>query len=89
MKKSSSKDISINIGEDKTIIELSKIIQPFQSEIFLRKVFRGNPIEVNLKSFLGLITLNLQNGDTITVKAVGVDSEDAVNAVVEYLTNSS
>ncbi|WP_216829144.1 HPr family phosphocarrier protein [Alkalihalobacterium elongatum] len=86
MSETSLKEITINIGEDKTIIELSKIIQPFQSEIYLRKLLRGNPIEVNLKSFLGLITLNLQNGDSITVKAVGMDSEEALQAVVHYLT---
>ncbi|MFV8830326.1 HPr family phosphocarrier protein [Alkalihalobacterium sp. APHAB7] len=80
------KEITINLSEDRTIIELSKIIQPFQSEIYLRKLLRGNPIEVNLKSFLGLITMNLQNGDLITVKAVGKDSEEAVQAVVGYLT---
>ena len=82
------KEITINLSEDRTIIELSKIIQPFQAEIYLRKLLRGNPIEVNLKSFLGLITMNLQNGDSITVKTVGKDSNEAVQAVVNYLTQA-
>ncbi|MBU8906954.1 HPr family phosphocarrier protein [Desertibacillus haloalkaliphilus] len=86
MSNGSTREITVNISEDQTIIDLSKKIQPFQSQIFLKKIVRGNPIEINLKSFLGLITLNLQNGDTITVRVVGEDSEQALEAVVDYLT---
>lgn len=79
-------EIHINISEEQTIVELSKEIQQFSSEIFIKKVVRGNVIEVNLKSFLGLITLQIQNGDALTVRAVGVDCEKALAAVVNYLT---
>lgn len=82
----STQDIIVNIDENQTIIELSKIIQPFQSEIYIKKMFRGNLHEINLKSFLGLITINLQNNDKVTVRAIGQDSEEALSAVIKYLT---
>lgn len=86
MAKESTKEIKVQITEDQTITELSRLIQPFKSEIYLKKMFRGNVIEVNLKSFLGLITLQLQNNDSILVRAVGEDSEEALKKVVEFLT---
>ncbi|OIJ14046.1 phosphocarrier HPr family protein [Anaerobacillus arseniciselenatis] len=84
--KTVSQKIIINISEDQTIIELSKLVQPYRSEIFLEKFLNGSVREINLKSFLGLITLRLQNKDQITIKAVGEDCEEALIKVVEYLT---
>ncbi|WP_257008131.1 HPr family phosphocarrier protein [Bacillus sp. FJAT-45350] len=82
----SQKEITVNISEEQTIVELSKKIQSYKSEIFLSKVLRGTPMEVNLKSFLGLITLHLENHDKILVRAVGEDSTEALEEVVSYLT---
>ncbi len=79
-------EITVQISEDQTIVELSKSIQPFHADIFLKKFVQGNPVEINIKSFLGLITLHLQNDDRIQVRAVGEDSEEALKAVVDYLT---
>ncbi|GAE33739.1 HPr family phosphocarrier protein [Halalkalibacter akibai] len=79
-------DITVNISEDQTITGLSQLIQPYKSEIYLKKLVRGSVIEVNLKSFLGLITLQLSNGDRLTVRAVGEDSEAAIKEVVEFLS---
>ncbi|KGP72825.1 HPr family phosphocarrier protein [Pontibacillus yanchengensis] len=81
-----SKVITVNIDETQTIIELSNKIQRFDSEIFLKKYVDGSMIEVNLKSFLGLINLRLTNGDEITVRCIGDDSEEALNEVREWLT---
>lgn len=80
------KEITVNISEDQTIIELSKMIQLYDSEIYLKKVIQGSIIEINLKSFLGLINLRLGKGDSLTIRAVGEDSNDAVQKVAEYLT---
>lgn len=81
-----SKDITVNISEEQTITGLSQLIQPYYSEIYLKKLVRGTVVEVNLKSFLGLITLQLQNGDRLTVRAIGEDSEEALKEVIEFLT---
>ena len=86
MEKECLKEIIVNISEDQTITELSKSIQPLQSEIYLKKMVRGMIVEVNLKSFLGLITLQLQNGDKLFIRAVGDDCEQAVKEIENYLT---
>lgn len=86
MAKECAKEIIVQISEEQTITDLSRSIQPLQSEIYLKKTVRGMVVEVNLKSFLGLITLQLQNGDKLQVKAVGEDCELAVEEVVKYLT---
>jgi phosphocarrier protein HPr len=86
MEKECTKEIIVNISEDQTITDLSKSIQPLNSEIFLKKMVRGMIVEVNLKSFLGLITLQLQNGDKLSIKAIGDDCETAVEEIEKYLT---
>ncbi|WP_227935613.1 HPr family phosphocarrier protein [Alkalihalobacillus deserti] len=86
MNETASKQIIIHISEEQTITELSELVQPFRAEIYLKKVVNGNVIEVNLKSFLGLITLQLKNNDRITVRTIGLDCNEALNKVVEFLT---
>lgn len=86
MEKFSSKDIVVNITEKVTIIEISAATQKYESEIFIHKVVNGTPHEINLKSLLGLINIQLRNGDSITVKAVGPDSEEALTEVVQFLS---
>ena len=88
MEKSSTKDIIVNISDNVTIVEVSKATQKFESEIYLKKIVNGTPHEINLKSFLGLITLQLRNGDHLNVRTVGEDSEEALADVVQYLSQS-
>ncbi|NYF23789.1 HPr family phosphocarrier protein [Sporosarcina sp. JAI121] len=85
MERSVSKTIVVNISENVTIVEVSKATQKFQSEIYLKKNVDGSIHEINLKSFLGLITLQLRNGDNLVVSAVGKDCEKALKEVVDYL----
>ncbi|MFB5662299.1 HPr family phosphocarrier protein [Alteribacillus sp. HJP-4] len=80
------KEIIIQISENQTITELSQLLHPYQAEIYLEKKDGSHIIEVNLKSFLGLITMRLQNGDRVNVRTEGKDAENALEAVVEYLT---
>ncbi|MBB6450523.1 phosphocarrier protein [Geomicrobium halophilum] len=79
-------EITVNISEEQTIIELSNCMQPFKSELYIQKVVQGSVYEINLKSLLGLINLQLSNGDYISVKAIGVDADNALSKVVNYLT---
>ncbi|WP_280770439.1 HPr family phosphocarrier protein [Salipaludibacillus daqingensis] len=78
--------ISVHVDEAQTITELSGQLQKFKSDIYLQKVTRGNVLEVNVKSFLGLVTLHIENGDTILVRAVGEDCEEGLKAVVDFFT---
>lgn len=86
MDKCSSKDIIVNISEDVTIIEVSAATQKFNSEIYISKVVNGTPHHINLKSLLGLINIQLKNGDHITVKAEGSDCEEALAEVIQFLS---
>ena len=88
MEKSLTKDIVVNISDKVTIVEVSKATQKFQSEIYLKKAVNGTPYEINLKSFLGLITLQLRNGDRLNIRTVGEDCEEAMEDVVGYLSQS-
>lgn len=86
MEKTIERNIIVNIPERATIIEVSAATQKFESEIYLIKNVNGTIHEINLKSFLGLITLQLKNGDHLTVKAIGDDCEEAMEEVVQYLS---
>jgi phosphocarrier protein HPr len=80
-----SKKFQVQVKETQTIMELSQIIQRYDSEILLKKNVQGSLIEANLKSFLGLINLRLQDGDEITVECVGSDAEQALEEVENFL----
>ena len=88
MEKSSTQNIVVNISDNVTIVEVSKATQKYESEIYLKKNVNGTIHEINLKSFLGLITLQLRNGDQLTVRTVGEDCEEALVDVVQYLCQS-
>ncbi|MDY7220916.1 HPr family phosphocarrier protein [Halalkalibacterium halodurans] len=84
--KSITKTITIQVSDEQTIVDLSKILQSYQADVLIKKVLNGNILEVNIKSFLGLITLRLQNNDRVEILAVGEDCEEALHKVVEYFT---
>ena len=53
----------------------------FESSIYLES---GNR-KMNAKSLLGIISLGIITGSTVTLSAVGSDAEDAVNALEALL----
>ncbi len=53
----------------------------FQSDVKLE--FNGK--EVNLKSIMGVMSLGIQKGSEVTVKAEGEDEEEAINGVAEVV----
>ncbi|MBP1949776.1 HPr family phosphocarrier protein [Virgibacillus litoralis] len=81
-----TQEVVVNITEEETIIELSQLTQKYHSEIYLKKIVGGSVLEISLKSFLGLITLQLQNGDHLTVRVIGEDSKEAIDEVVRFLS---
>jgi phosphocarrier protein len=50
----------------------------FESEVFVRR----DDVEVNAKSYLGLLMLAAETGASLTVRADGPDEDDAVAALV-------
>ncbi|ENH96144.1 phosphocarrier HPr family protein [Gracilibacillus halophilus YIM-C55.5] len=79
-----SKNTTINISESQTIVELSYLLQKYESEVFILNKSENHVQEINPKSVLGLATLQLKNGIEVTVRAVGNDAEDAVMEVVNF-----
>jgi phosphocarrier protein HPr len=74
----------IHISEEQTITELSTVIHQYDAEIYIEKLVNGSFVEVNLKSFLGLIVLKLQNGDEIQIRACGPESVEAVQKIKHF-----
>lgn len=61
--------------------EFVKLASTFESEIFVEK----DELEVNGKSIMGVMMLAAEPGTTLTVRADGEDSDEAVEALVELV----
>lgn len=57
----------------------------FQSNLTLRK----DDKEVDLKSILGVMSLAVAKGDTVTIIADGPDEQEAVTQLAEFCTQLS
>ena len=58
-----------------------KLAKTFESNIVVRK----GDVEANAKSILRVLTLEVQQGDTIEIEATGPDEDDAVQALHDLL----
>ncbi len=79
-------EIVINLNEKQTIVELTQLLAPFKSDVYIVNRSGGNVVEANVKSFLGLVSLRIGNGNRVTVRAEGSDAQEALNKVVQFLT---
>ena len=64
--------------------ELVRIACQFQSRILLK----SGEMQVNAKSIMGMMTLGLIAGQSITVEADGADEDQAVSEIEKYLINA-
>ena len=64
--------------------EFVKLASRFESKILVSK----DGLEVNGKSILGVMMLAAERGSTIEIKARGNDAQDAVEALVNLVTNA-
>ncbi len=55
----------------------------FSAELFLEKDGK----QINAKSIMGLMTFALAKGEEVTLIADGVDEEEAVEALVNFMTD--
>ena len=58
--------------------KLMRTASRFASEVFVRR----DDVEVNAKSYLGLLMLAAETGASLTVRAEGPDEDDAVAALI-------
>ena len=79
-----SKDVTVNIPNGfggRPVALLVQVASQYESAVYIEY---GDK-RVNAKSIMGMMTLVLVAGDTVTVTADGSDEETAVDAIVTYL----
>ena len=73
-----------NEMEARPIALLVQVASQYESSIYIKYEDKS----VNAKSIMGIMSLSLTTGDKITLVADGVDEEEAVKGIEEYLTNA-
>ena len=76
--------IQISNGmEARPIAMLVQVASQFESEIYVE----SGKKKVNAKSIMGMMTLGLDTGDSVTITANGTDENEAMNQIEGYLTS--
>lgn len=81
------KPITINLStglEARPVAQLVQVASQFNSEIYVEIGKK----RVNAKSIMGMMTLGLIAGQSITVEADGADEDQAVSEIEKYLINA-
>lgn len=82
------KPITIGITnglEARPIALLVQVASQYTSNIYLESAER----KVNAKSIMGMMSLGLDAGDKVTVSVDGVDEEEAMKGIEEYLSKNA
>lgn len=80
------KPITIQISnglEARPVAMLVQVASQYESRIQLENGDR----RVNAKSIMGMMTLGLNVGESVTISAEGADEEAAIAGIEKYLTN--
>jgi phosphocarrier protein len=65
---------------------LVQLSSQFQSSIVLFRSDSVNSVEADARSILSILLLSAGFGSRVSVRAQGIDEDDAVNSICEYLT---
>ena len=82
------KSITIGISnglEARPIAMLVQVASKYTSNIYRESEAR----KVNAKSIMGMMSLGLDNGESVTVSVDGADEEEAMKSIEEYLSNKA
>lgn len=82
-----SKEITIGLAsglEARPAAMLVQVASQYDSSIYLENGGKS----VNAKSIMGMMTLQLQEGEEVLVKADGTDEEKAIEGIEKYLSNN-
>lgn len=63
---------------------LVQIASRFESSVYIQS--EDEKVRVNAKSIMGVMTLGLQAGECVVVKADGADEDAAVESISNYLS---
>ena len=83
-----SKNVKVEVAlreEDRPIAFLVQMASQFESKI----LFETGNKQVNVKSMMGMMSLGLDNGESVTVSVDGADEEEAMKSIEEYLSNKA
>lgn len=85
MKKQTVK-IQLTQGQEARLVAmLVQVASKFDSRIYLE----SDGKKVNAKSIMGMMSLGLNNGETVEISAEGSDEELAANAISDYLAGKA
>ena len=71
--------------EARPIAMLVQVASQYVSNIYLESEER----KVNAKSIMGMMSLGLDTGESVTVSVDGADEEEAMKSIEEYLSKPS
>ena len=74
---------NVSKEHDNPIAELVQVACRYDSEIILE----SNNRRINAKSIMGMMTLGLNVGESVTICAEGTDEEAAIEGIEKYLTS--
>ena len=66
--------------EPRPIAELVQVASKYESKVYLETETK----RVNAKSIMGMMSLNLANGDLLTVSTDGADEEAAMEEILSF-----
>ena len=70
-----------DVLRDKRAGDFVEMVSRFNSSVYLEVENK----RVNAKSIIGVLSMNLSDGDDVSVLAGGEDENDAIAAVIEYI----
>lgn len=78
--------VQITAGtEDRPVALLVQLASQYESKIYLETEGK----KINAKSIMGMMTLRLTQGESLTVSAEGEDEERAAERLEKYLTGQT
>jgi phosphocarrier protein len=66
--------------------KLVQLSAGFQSNIVLLRTEGGHPIEADARSILSILLLSAGFGSRVRIRADGVDEDEAIEKISDYLT---
>ena len=81
-----SKNITINIPTDmeaRPVALLVQVASQFESNVYIEILDQK---KINAKSIMGMMSLNISDGEAVTVVTDGEDEQEAASAIEEYLS---
>ena len=80
------KSIKVQISnglEARPVAVLVQVASQYESAVYVELAKK----RVNAKSIMGMMTLSLYSGDTVTVSASGADEEEAIANIEKFLSS--